>query len=593
MKKSLNFIVIVTLFFSFLTLSYAENKFEGNIIDVNAKRIFYGEVIVKDNKISKVSELGTVKTGEKYIMPGLVDAHVHIESSMLIPSEFARLSAPHGNVATVSDPHEIANVLGIEGINYMIKNGETVPYKFYFGAPPCVPATAFETSGDTLGVKEIENLLDNKNIKYLAEMMNYPGVLFNDKDVMAKIKAAKDRGLPVDGHAPLVTGKDLEKYINAGITTDHEATSFAEGEEKIKLGMKIIIREGSAAKNFEALSPLIPAYPDMVMFGSDDKHPDDLVKGHIDELIKRSLKKGYDAITVIREATYIPVKHYKLNVGLLQEGDSADFIIVNNLNDFQILATFIEGQKVAENGKTLINNVKKEAPQNNFKITSLKEVKAFTLKSPDSKSIIKTIVAIDGSILTESDSTEVKVDSDGNAISNIEKDILKIIVLNRYAPSAVPAIGFIKGFGIKNGAIAGSVAHDSHNIVAIGTNDKAITEAVNLLIENKGGLAAVYPEPSSGKYEKFVVPLPVAGLMSEDDGYQVAEQYQKIDQIAKKNLGSKLKSPYMTMSFMALLVIPRLKLSDKGLFDVSQFKPVPLFLDSASKPAPNLIGDAQ
>jgi len=528
----------------------------GNIVDVVAKRIFKGSIQVENGLIKKISE-GPADQ-DHYILPGLIDAHIHIESSMLIPSEFARLAVVHGTVATVSDPHEIANVLGIPGVRFMIENGKKVPFKFNFGASSCVPATSFETAGATLGIAEIEELLSMKEIKYLSEMMNYPGVLFGDPMVLTKLKLAEKYGKPVDGHAPGLKGDEAAKYISAGITTDHECFSREEAIDKISYGMKILIREGSAAKNFDELCSLVDEFPEMVMFCSDDKHPDDLAEGHINDIVKRALAKGLDLFNILRACTFNPVMHYNLDAGLLRAGDDADFIIADNLKDFNILGTWVRGIKVAENCKTLIESIK-DTPFNNFNITE-QLPGSIAVKQRPGRILVQE--AYDGQLITGAAEVEPRIEG-GYVISDPERDILKIVVKNRY--SETPAgIGFIRGLGLKRGAVASCVAHDSHNIVATGTDDESITRAINLIIRNRGGISIV-----DGDREE-VLPLPFAGIMTVEDGYVVAEKYRKMDRIVK-SLGSPLKAPFMTISFMALLVIPQLKLSDKGLFDGKNF----------------------
>lgn len=529
----------------------------GQIVDIINRQIFKGEVHIVDNKISKLI-LDDSITETQYILPGLVDAHIHVESSMLIPSEFARLATAHGTVSTVSDPHEIANVMGIEGVNFMIENGKQVPFKFYFGAPSCVPATTFETSGAAIDSQQIDELLAREDIKYLSEMMNFPGVLFNDKEVWAKINAAKKYDKPIDGHAPGLKGEDAAKYVGAGITTDHECFTIEEAIDKINSGMFVQIREGSAAKNYESLSSLIDSHPDFVMLCSDDKHPNDLEKGHINQIIKRALKDGYDLMNILQACILNPVRHYKLDVGLLQVGDAADMILVDNLEDFTILKTFVDGQVVAENGKTLIKSVPLK-PINKFYVN---EISAEDLFIANTGNPIKVMQAMDGELITNKIEYTPPKDTIG-LTSDTKVDVLKIMVLNRYQKSK-PAIGFIQGFGFDRGAIASSVAHDSHNIVAIGISDEEIAKAVNLVNKSEGGVSWVDGDKSE------VLELPVAGIMSHHDGYQVAAKYEHLDQLAK-SLGTKLNAPYMTLSFMALLVIPELKLSDKGLFDGSTF----------------------
>ena len=528
----------------------------GQIVDLVNSRIFSGVVVVEDGKITKIEEQPVGNT--QYIMPGFVDAHVHIESSMLVPSEFARLATCHGTVATVSDPHEIANVLGKEGVRYMVENGKKVPFKFFFGAPSCVPATAFETSGHVLNAADVEELLASDDIYYLSEMMNYPGVIFDDPDVMAKIAAAKRFGKPIDGHAPAVIGDDLRKYAGAGITTDHECYTTEEAMEKINLGMKILIREGSAAKNFEALIPLMATQPDKLMFCSDDKHPNELVEGHIDDLVRRAIALGYNVMDVLKAGSLNAVRHYNLNVGMLQRGDDADFIVVDDLHHPVAKQTYIKGVLVAENGVSNIHYKETETP-NIFKAEYIHVDDIFL---PDTGKKNKVIECQDGQLITKSFIAEPKVEN-GGLVSDVENDILKIVVVNRYHLSR-PAVAFIKGFGLRRGALASSVAHDSHNIVAVGVTDKDILHAVNLLIEHGGGVTAYCST------EMVAVPLPVAGLMSNEDGYEVAAAYQNADALAKR-LGSTLYAPFMTLAFMALLVIPELKISDQGLFDVKKF----------------------
>lgn len=529
----------------------------GNIVDVLNNKIFPGTIEVKNGKIYKITKKN--EQYNNYILPGFIDSHIHIESSMLVPSEFARTAVTNGMVAVVSDPHEIANVLGIEGVNFMIKNGKKVPFKFYFGAPSCVPATEFETSGAKIGVKEIKKLLQRDEIKYLGEVMDFPGVISGKKEVIEKINIAKYYDKPVDGHAPGLIGEELESYVNAGISTDHEAYTKEEGLEKIKLGMKILIREGSAAKDFDALSSLIEEYPDFCMFSSDDRHPNDLVKGHIDLLVKKALSLGYDKMKVLQCACVNPVKHYDLDVGLLQVGDKADFIEIDNFEDLSVLRTVINGLIVCNKGWSLIPRVNTKCI-NNFQIRQKKKEE---IEVQYSGNKINVIEAIDGQLITKRFYLEPKVDNN-LIISDVERDILKIVVVNRYK-NATPSVGFIKNFGLKKGALASSVAHDSHNIIAVGATDEDIIKAVNLIIKNKGGLCVV-----DENCEK-ILPLPVAGLMTTKGSFKLAQEYTNIEQAAK-SLGSNLSDPFMTLSFMALLVIPDIKLSDKGLFDGKEFK---------------------
>jgi adenine deaminase len=540
------------------------DRFElsGNIIDVVSKRIYKGKIIVGNGRIERIIEEDNNES--RFILPGLIDAHIHIESSMLVPSEFARLAVVHGTVATVSDPHEIANVLGIEGVRYMVENGKQVPFRFYFGASSCVPATPFETAGASLGLKDLDDLLRSDDIWYLSEMMNFPGVIYGDEVVLKKLELARVYGKPIDGHAPGLTGDSIKKYIEAGISTDHECFTMDEAREKIGLGMKILIREGSAAKNFDALSDLIRDFPDEVMLCSDDKHPDDLVSGHINQLVKRAFAKGYDRMNVIRCCTCNPVTHYHLDAGLLQQGDAADFILVDDLDRFNILATYIKGEKVAENGRTLITSVPIR-PVNRFNAEPV-SVEEIMVKPAGDR--IRVLRALDGQLITPALSIKARVENN-RVVQDPVNDLLKIVVKNRYV-NAPAAVGFVQGFGLKSGAIASCVAHDSHNIIAVGADDESIVRAINAIVDSKGGIAVA----EEGKTLRL--PLPVAGIMTGEDGYEVARQYKIMDQRAKE-LKSTLKSPFMTLSFMALLVIPDLKLSDKGLFDGKKFAFTGLF----------------
>ncbi len=542
---------------------------KGNIVDIEAQQIFSGKVSVENGKIISIEKAGNSDDTLDYILPGFIDAHVHIESSMLVPAEFARLAVVHGTVATVSDPHEIANVCGIEGVKFMIENGREVPFKFHFGAPSCVPATIFETAGASLNAEDVSGLLAKKEIYYLSEMMNFPGVLGGDEEVMKKIHSAKENNKPVDGHAPGLRGEDARKYIEAGrvgeviISTDHECFTKDEALDKLRDGMKIIIREGSAAKNFDALVDLLNDYPNEIMFCSDDKHPDSLVSGHINELCKRAIAKGVDVFKVLNAACINPVKHYKMNVGLLKPEDAADFIVVKNLVNFETVATYIDGNLVAEKGSSKIS-AQKSAVINNFNCDK-KEIVDFNFPVKDFPAEIFAIEALDGQLITNKKVVKPLIEKD-YFVADTKNDILKIVVINRYE-NAPLSKGFITNFRLKKGAIASSVAHDSHNIIAVGVDDESLCRAVNLIIENKGGISCVDAKDSS--VEK-IVPLPVAGLMSNEDGYEVAKAYTAIDQAAK-SLGSKLSAPFMTLSFMALLVIPHVKLSDKGLFDGDNF----------------------
>ena len=540
-------------------------KITGHIVDIPAKNIFYGEVQVENGKITSINPIPTQHDQQPtgpYILPGFIDSHVHIESSMLVPSEFAKLAVVHGTVGTISDPHEIANVCGLEGVEFMIANGKTVPFKFHFGAPSCVPATIFETAGAALNADDVEALLQKEEIFYLSEMMNFPGVLFGDEQVYKKIAAAKKYGKPVDGHAPGLRGDDAKKYIDAGISTDHECFTAEEALDKLTYGMQILIREGSAAKNFDALIDLMHEHHRMMMFCSDDKHPDSLAEGHINLLCARAVAKGIDVFKVLQAACINPVQHYKMQIGLLQTGDAADFIVVEDLKNFKVVQTFINGELVAEKGQSKIVS-QESGVLNNFDCDE-KSILDFRFLKSDFGNIVYAIEALDGQLITNKVICLPTI-KDGCYESDVANDILKIIVVNRYNKAPI-AKAFIKNFGIKQGAIASSVAHDSHNIVAVGIDDESIMQAVNLVIKERGGVSAVCFQ------KEIVLGLPVAGLMSNKDGYKVAAAYTAIDKMVKTEMGSTLTAPFMTLSFMALLVIPHVKLSDLGLFDGDNFQ---------------------
>jgi adenine deaminase len=540
-----------------------EFSLRGNIVDVVRRKIFKGEIFISGKIITKVSVVD--ECPDVYILPGLIDAHVHIESSMLIPQQFARLAVKHGTVASVSDPHEIANVMGIEGVEFMIMDAKKSPFKFNFGVPSCVPATAFESSGFVIDSNMVAQLLCRGDLNFLSEMMNFPGVVYGDAEVLKKIESANLLNKPIDGHAPGLSGQALKKYAESGISTDHESTTVEEAVEKIKLGIKLQIREGSAAKNFDALIPVIKLFPSEVMLCTDDCHPDDLVEKHILNLISRAVKNGYNLFDMLSAATFNPIKHYNLNVGILQEGDNADFFLVNNLEEFKVLETYIDGVLVYD-GDNALFEAKDNIAINNFNCVPISENE---IKVELLGHTVKVIVAKDGDLYTGMELVVPKV-SEYYIVSDIDNDILKIVVLNRYNPSK-PIVGLVKNFGLKKGSIAGSIAHDSHNIIAVGVEDKDIVAAINRIIEMEGGIAAV-----SGT-ESYSLSLPVAGLMSNDDGTIVAKKYKEINE-KPKEWGSKLSAPFMTLSFMALLVIPELKIGDKGLFNGKDFKLTSLFV---------------
>ena len=539
-----------------------EFSLQGNIVDLVAKRIFPGTVTVEDGRIIEVREDNG--SYENYIMPGLVDSHVHIESSMLPPAEFARLATVHGTVAAVADPHEIANVLGMEGVDFMLESASGSPFYFHFGAPSCVPATPFETAGAELNVEQVEELLSSGRCGFLSEMMNFPGVLVDDPLVTSKLEVAKRLGKVVDGHAPGLMGEEVQRYVAAGISTDHECRDLAEALGKISRGMKILIREGSAARDFDALAPLIEENFKMLMFCSDDKHPDDLIRGHINVLVARAIGMGLDPLNVLHCACLAPVIHYGLDLGLLQQGDRADFIVVESLSSMRVLQTYVGGCCCAEDGKPLLERVTSSVV-NRF---AARKIQEHELRVQSEYGALRVMEAVDGQLLTLDLRLAPTVVQD-EVVADPERDILKLVVVNRYQ-SSPPAVAFIRGFGLQHGAIASSVAHDSHNIVAVGVTDSDLCQAVNAIIEEQGGICAIGPDFTE------LLSLPIAGLMATQDGYQVAQKYTAVDARAKE-LGAPLDAPFMTLSFMALLVIPHLKLSDQGLFDGNIFRFVELF----------------
>ncbi len=530
---------------------------EANYVDIVNRKIFAAAISIVEGKIESITPIE--KACKNFILPGFIDAHIHIESSMLVPSQFAKIAVQHGTVGTISDPHEIANVCGVEGVQYMLRNAKQVPFYFCFGAPSCVPATSFETAGAILNSNDVEKLLMQNNIYYLSEVMNYPGVLLKDAEVMAKIAAAKKIGKPIDGHAPGLLGEQAIEYISAGITTDHECFTYDEALHKLSNGMKVLIREGSAAKNFDALHKLIPAFYKNLMFCCDDKHPDDLLLHHINHHVKRAIALGYNLFDVLEIACVNPVLHYKMPIGLLQVGHKADAILVKDLQNFEVVKTIINGEVVFENGTVFLPEVVVENI-NQFNCEPVTE-NDFVIPYSNQQSI-KVIEALEGQLITKT-KLVVPLVINNCIMADVNNDVLQISVINRYTKAPV-VNAMIANFGLQKGAIASTVAHDCHNIVVIGTSAKDMVAAVNALIECKGGISVANND------DVKVLPLPIAGIMSGDDALTVGKKYQQLD-TAAKNIGCQLQAPFMTMSFMALLVIPQLKLSDKGLFDGGAF----------------------
>jgi adenine deaminase len=538
-------------------------KITGQLVDIHKRQIYPAEINIKGKIIDSVKHVKQDKG--PYILPGLIDAHIHIESSMVTPGSFAMAAVSRGTTAVVSDPHEIANVLGVEGIMFMINDASTVPVKFFFGAPSCVPATQYESTGSSLNSIEIKKILAVPQIKYLAEVMNFPGVIYNDTEVLKKIEIARKFNKPVDGHAPGLRGENLKKYIKAGITTDHECTTLEEANEKLSMGMKILIREGSAAKNLDELKSILRTNPELVMLCSDDLHPEMLAKQHINKLVARLIKEDFDIFDVIRSCTINPARHYNLEAGMLQQGDPADIILVDDPAEMNVLETWIDGVKVFDNSNVMFNYGGSEHI-NKFNCSEIRSDDIVVIAGGNKMRVIE---AFDGSLITKEFIRDVNI---GSRIEpDTESDILKIVVKDRY--NDLPAsVGFIKGFGLISGAFASSVAHDSHNIICIGTNDTDIVNAVNEIVKKKGGLAVSEDEKA------YSLPLPVAGIMSDLPVETISTEYENLSDMVK-SMGCGMSAPFMTLSFMALLVIPELKLSDRGLFDGNKFNLVNLFLD--------------
>lgn len=532
-----------------------------NVVDVGERRVDLAELSWSQGRIERVARLGPPDPGQRYLVPGFVDAHVHIESSLLPPAELARLATPHGTVACVSDPHEIANVLGVDGVRFMLESARHTAMKILFGAPSCVPATPFESAGASLGPAEVAALLDQPGVGYLSEVMNFPGVLSGDPELGAKLAAARARGLPIDGHAPGLRGDAARAYVAAGISTDHECSSLAEAEEKLALGMKILIREGSAARNFDALHPLVSTHVGRVMFASDDKHPDDLARGHIDALVARAVAAGHSLFDVLVAASVAPAEHYGLSLGHLREGDPMTAVELHDLASFRVRRTFVDGRVVAEEGRSL-ERFRASSTPNRFEAT-LVDPQDLRIEAKGARA--RVIVARDGELVTDAGTVVARIEG-GAVVPNPSDDVLLLAVLDRYHPRSRPAVALVRGFGLSQGAIASSVAHDSHNVVAVGVDADALARAMNAVVRARGGLAVATGTAVS------TLPLPIAGLMSDLDGETIAARYAELDRAAKA-LGSKLRAPFMTLSFMALLVIPKLKLSDRGLFDGERFAP--------------------
>jgi adenine deaminase len=546
----------------------------GRVVDV-----FSGEIEKKDVAVFEgvIVGFGDYRAREiidlkgDFLCPGLIDGHVHIESSMVTIPEFARAVLPNGTTSVVIDPHEIANVLGQEGIRFMAESAKGVPLNVFIMVPSCVPATHMETSGATLKAADLKPLFKEPWAVGLAEMMNFPGVIFRDPEVLKKIEMAKGRR--IDGHAPMLSGKGLYAYLTAGIRSDHECTTPKEAKEKLKNGMRIMIREGTTARNLRSLVPLVHSKnSSRFLFVTDDRHPRELLEeGHIDSMVRQAVQLGLDPILAIQMATLNAAEYFRLDgIGAIAPGYRADIISFNHLGRFQIKKVFKDGKLVAENGNMLFPPIRQKKSLKLKETIRVKPLKknAFLLRTE--QSLAKVIQLIPDQIVTRKAMERVLL-RDGAAHSNVKEDILKIAVVERHKATGNIGMGFVQGFGLKKGAIGSSVAHDSHNIVLVGTNDPDMLKVVEVIQTMKGGLAVV----SDGKVLASL-PLSIAGLMSEASVVQVNLQFESMHRAAK-TLGCKIPDPFMTLSFLSLPVIPELKLTDKGLVDVNQFKFVPVF----------------
>lgn len=527
---------------------------KGNILNVFTDEIYPGEIKIEHGIIESIKEVNA--DFNDIIVPGFIDAHIHIESSMLTPSRFAEIALRHGTTSVIADPHEIANVMGMDGIDYMIDDAKKTPLKYYFTAPSCVPATKFEKSGATISPNIIDNLLSRPEFVALGEVMDYNAVISNEKSILEKIKIAKKYHKPIDGHAPLLSGKNLQKYVKHGVITDHESTTKKEVAEKKRMGMKIMIREGSESKMLEKL-----IYSNCDFIVSADLKPEDLINGHLDKCLRKAVDYGMDPYEAIKLVTINPAEHYNLNAGSISPGKSADLVFIDNLRDFTVKRVVINGNTIFKKQKLLFRA--NPRPIDTTLHVSLTKPEDFDLKAqnPAHKSATVNLINVsDNTIITKQSSAKLSIQKK-TIIPSVFEDILKISVVDRYGGNTI-SNGFVKGFGIKNGAIASSVSHDSHNIIVVGTNSEYMSRATNHLIENKGGLAAI------SNQAKLDVTLPIAGLMSDKPAKVVANNSAKLNELVS-NMGCELSSPFTSLSFMALPVVPEVKMTTNGLFNVN------------------------
>lgn len=563
---------------------------EGNLVNVITKEIYKATIGIKNGKIVYVgdgennglkNEVNSKKIlhTNKFLLPSFIDSHIHIESSTLIPSEFAKLAVKHGTCAVITDPHEIANVLGVEGIKFMIENSKDTPIEIYFNIPSCVPAAeGFETS-EKINIEDTKQLKKNKRILGLAEVMNFPGVINCNPEIIKKIKLFNSKNFVIDGHSPNLKGNLLNAYV-LFIRSDHESMNYGEAIEKLRKGMYLMIREGSAAKNLDVLKDIIKnkISTDNCMLCCDDIHADELNERHIDLLIKKAIEMGMDAVDAIRMATINPANYFNLkNLGAIAIGRNANITIVNDLKDFKVDTVIFKGKVVVSNGKFILRTKQRKISE---KFTNTIKIRKFCIdnlkikaRKKKGKEKVRVIKAINGKIFTEERIEEISI-KDGFLTEDTRRDILKIVVVDRHKGENF-CVGFVKNFGIKSGAIASSISHDAHNVIAVGSDDVSFIKAISEIDKIQGGIVVVCKNKDN-EDKIYSLPLRIAGLMSDN----TEEVLKNTDVLKKKakEIGCKLNEPFMTLSFLTLSVIPELKITDKGLVDVRDFKFVDLII---------------